>query len=561
MVGILVVVALLAFGLGLISDRFLLKRLGLNRQADARAEAERLRIEAKHEIETETRERVVALESELARRRTDFEREQTESSKQLGRARRKLERRQEKIKRRSRSLGEREDVLIKATEAVDALRTEAEQQRQLGSSLYDQAQSLIERARSKTEEADENAALIEAQRASLAEKQNRLSELVDEHVRKLENVAGLTQAEALEILKNHLASEARLEAAAHVKEIRDEARQRAAKQAKKVLLTTIQRTAATHAIENTVSIVNLDSDDMKGRIIGREGRNIRAFEALTGVEVIVDDTPEAVILSAFDPVRREAARISLTRLIQDGRIHPARIEEIVTKVQSEMDDEIVETGERAVIDLNLHGLHPELIRMVGRMRYRTSFGQNLLSHSMETARIASIMAAEIGLDATKARRAGLLHDIGKVSEDPIESPHALVGMELCNRYKEVPEICNAVGAHHDEIEMTTLLAPVVQAADAVSGARPGARREALEAYIRRLEKLEKLAASFDGVERVYAIQAGREIRVIVNHNLVSDARADLLASDVAKKIQSNLQFPGQIKVTVIREVRAISYAR
>jgi ribonuclease Y len=560
-VEILVAVAVLALGLGIVTDRILLRRLGHNRLARAKSDADRLRSDQLKEIAEEKKERIAKLELELNERRQQFDSQLTESGKQLGRAKRKLEKRQEILKSKERLLEHREVALVQAAEALEALKSEAEQSRQQGAGLYEQAVDLLERARSRRDEVDEYGALLEAQQSSLTEKHHRLTELIDEHVRKLENVAGLSEQDARGILFNHLRAEAKLEAASEVKEIKDEARLRAARQARKILLTTIQRTAASHTIENTVSIVNLDSDDMKGRIIGREGRNIRAFEALTGIEVIVDDTPEAVILSGFDPVRREVARLALSRLIQDGRIHPARIEETVEKVRSEMDEEIVEAGERAVIDLNLHGIHPELVRLVGRMRYRTSFGQNLLAHSIETARIASIMAAEIGLDASKARRAGLLHDIGKVSEDPIESPHALVGMDLCLRYKESPDVCNAVGAHHDEIEMKTLIAPVVQAADAVSGARPGARREALEAYIRRLEKLEKIAASFDGVERVYAIQAGREIRVIVNHNLISDAHADMLASDVAQRIQKELQYPGQIKVTVIREVRSVSYAR
>jgi ribonuclease Y len=328
-----------------------------------------------------------------------------------------------------------------------------------------------------------------------------------------------------------------------------------------VILAAIQRVAAPATIENTVAAVPLRSEDMKGRVIGREGRNIRAFEAATGVEVIVDDTPEAILVSGFDPVRREVARLSMERLLADGRIQPARIEEVVERTKAEIDEEIVETGERAALDLQLHGLHPELIRMVGRMKYRASYGQNLLAHSVEVAKLASLMAAELGLDARKARRAGLLHDIGKVAEEEIESPHALVGMELCRRYKEHPDVCNAVGAHHDELPMTSFVAPLVQAADAISGARPGARREALERYVERLQNLEALAASFDGVERAYAIQAGREIRVVVDAATLSDALAETLAADLARRIERELEYPGQIKVTVIREVRAVAVAR
>ena len=333
------------------------------------------------------------------------------------------------------------------------------------------------------------------------------------------------------------------------------------REARKVVLTAIQRTAANHTVENTVSVVQLQSDDMKGRIIGREGRNIRAFEAATGIEVVVDETPEAVLLSGFDPVRREIAKISMERLVLDGRIHPGRIEEVVEKTRAEIEDEIVEAGEETVIELGLHGLHPELIRLVGRMKYRSSYGQNLLGHSMEVAQLASLMAAELDLDPRKARRAGLLHDIGKVVEGELESPHAIVGMELAQRYKEHPEVCNAIGAHHDEIEMTTPLSPIVQAADAISGSRPGARREGLEHYVQRLRALEDVARGFDGVQRVYAIQAGRELRVIVNHDLVSDAQADHLAREISKRVEQELQYPGQVKITVIREVRSVAYAK
>ena len=383
----------------------------------------------------------------------------------------------------------------------------------------------------------------------------------DEQVRKLEQVSGLSQREAREQLVRELVDEAKHEASSEVQEVRDEARLKATREARQIILTAIQRTAASHAIQNTVSVVNIPSDEMKGRIIGREGRNIRAFEAQTGIEVIVDDTPEAVILSGFDPVRREIARLALVELIQDGRIHPTRIEEVVDKAREEIEEELVEVGERTVIELNLHGLHPDVVRMVGRMKFRSSYGQNLLAHSIETARLSSLMAAEIGLDAAKARRAGLLHDIGKVTEEELEQPHAIAGMEILARYKEDPEVLNAVGAHHDEIEMTSMLSPLVQAADAISGARPGARREALDAYIKRLSALETLATEFKGVERSYAIQAGREIRVLVNHDLVSDGEAEQLARDISKKIEAEMQYPGQVKVTVIREVRATSFAR
>jgi ribonuclease Y len=401
----------------------------------------------------------------------------------------------------------------------------------------------------------------EAVRARLDDDFARVATLLEDHLRKLEAVSGMSRDEARELLTAEMTREARLEAAARVKDVRDEARRVAQREAQRVILAAIQRVAAPATIENTVSAVPLRSEDMKGRVIGREGRNIRAFEAATGVEVIVDDTPDAILVSSFDPVRREVARLSMDRLLADGRIQPARIEEVVERTRAEIEDEIVEAGERATLDLQLHGLHPEVIRLVGRMKYRASYGQNLLAHSIEVARLASLMAAELGLDARRARRAGLLHDIGKVAEDDLESPHALVGMELCRRYKEHPDICNAVGAHHDELPMTSALAPLVQAADAISGARPGARREALERYVERLQNLEALAIGFEGVERAYAIQAGREIRVVVDAAALSDALAESLAVDLARRIERELEYPGQIKVTVIREVRAVAVAR
>jgi ribonuclease Y len=350
-------------------------------------------------------------------------------------------------------------------------------------------------------------------------------------------------------------------ASAQMKEIIEEAKLTASKDAKKIIIQTIQRTASEHAIENTVSVFQLENDDIKGRIIGREGRNIRALEAATGIEVIVDDTPEAIILSGFDPVRREIARLSLHKLVQDGRIHPARIEEVVKKVTKQINEEIVETGERTVIDLGVHGLHPELVRLVGRMKYRSSYGQNLLQHSREVANLCATMAAELGLNAKSAKRAGLLHDIGKVPEDAPELPHAILGMELAKKYGEKDEILNAIGAHHDEIEMTFNISPIIQACDAISGSRPGARREIVEGYIQRLKDLENLALAYPGVSKSYAIQAGRELRVIVESEQVNDEQADLLAFNISEKIMKEMQYPGQIKVAVIREKRAIAYAK
>jgi ribonuclease Y len=380
-------------------------------------------------------------------------------------------------------------------------------------------------------------------------------------VEQLQAISGLSAEAAKEQLIESLKEEARTEAMSLINEIVDEAKMTANKEAKNIVIKTIQRVASETAIENAVTVFHIESDELKGRIIGREGRNIRALEAATGVEVIVDDTPEAIILSAFDPVRREVARLSLHQLVTDGRIHPARIEEVVAKTRKQIEEEITEVGKRTAIDLGIHGLHPELTRMVGKMKYRSSYGQNLLQHSREVANLCAIMATELGLNAKLARRAGLLHDIGKVPDDEPEIPHAVYGMKLAEKYKEKPEVCNAIGSHHDEVEMTTLLAPIVQVCDAISGARPGARREVVESYIKRLKELEAMALSYPGVLKTYAIQAGRELRVIVGSEKVSDKDAESLSFDIARKIQDEMTYPGQVKVTVIRETRAISYAK
>ncbi len=380
-------------------------------------------------------------------------------------------------------------------------------------------------------------------------------------VEQLENISGMSAEEARSQLVESLKEEAKTEAMSLINEIVDEAKMTANKEAKNIVIKTIQRVASETAIENAVTVFNIESDELKGRIIGREGRNIRALEAATGVEVIVDDTPEAIILSAFDPVRREVARLSLHQLVTDGRIHPARIEEVVAKTRKQIEEEIIEVGKRTAIDLGIHGLHPELTRMVGKMKYRSSYGQNLLQHSREVANLCAIMATELGLNAKLARRAGLLHDIGKVPDDEPEIPHAVFGMKLAEKFKEKPEVCNAIGSHHDEVEMTTLLAPIVQVCDAISGARPGARREVVESYIKRLKELEAMALSYPGVLKTYAIQAGRELRVIVGSDKVSDKDAESLSFNIAKKIQDEMTYPGQVKITVIRETRAISYAK
>ena len=377
----------------------------------------------------------------------------------------------------------------------------------------------------------------------------------------LEHISGLSSEEAKEKLIQSLKDEAKTAAAAYINDIMDEAKMTANKEAKRIIIQSIQRTATETAIENSVTVFHIDSDEIKGRIIGREGRNIRALEAATGIEIIVDDTPEAIVLSGFDPVRREVARLALHQLVSDGRIHPARIEEVVAKVRTQVEEEIIETGKRTAIDLGIHGLHPDLIRLVGKMKYRSSYGQNLLQHSRETANLCAVMASELGLNPKKARRAGLLHDIGKVPDEEPELPHALLGMKLAEKYKEKPEICNAIGAHHDEIEQTTLLAPIVQVCDAISGARPGARREIVEAYIKRLKDLEQLALSYPGVIKTYAIQAGRELRVIVGADKIDDAETEKLSAEIARRIQDELTYPGQVKITVIRETRSVSFAK
>jgi len=395
----------------------------------------------------------------------------------------------------------------------------------------------------------------------LEKKEHEVESLHRQHLEKLEVLSGLSAEEAKAQLVESLKNEAKTEAMSYINEIMEEAKLSANKEAKKVVVKTIQRVATETAIENSVTIFHIESDEIKGRIIGREGRNIRALEAATGIEIIVDDTPEAIVLSGFDPVRREIARLALHQLVTDGRIHPARIEEVVEKVRKQVEEEIIETGKRTTIDLGIHGLHPELIRLIGKMKYRSSYGQNLLQHSREVANLCAIMATELGLNAKAAKRAGLLHDIGKVPDDEPELPHAVLGMKLAERFKEKPDICNAIGAHHDEVEMTTLLAPIVQVCDAISGARPGARREVVESYIKRLKTLEELALSYPGVLKTYAIQAGRELRVIVGSDKISDKDSEQLSFDIAKRIQDEMTYPGQIKITVIREMRAISYAK
>ncbi|MDE6876998.1 MAG: ribonuclease Y [Alistipes sp.] len=408
---------------------------------------------------------------------------------------------------------------------------------------------------------DELKEQMQNQMQLLDHKREEIDRLHREQNLRLEQISGISSEDAKNILVENMKAEAKSEAAAYVNETIEEAKMTATKEAKRIIVASIQRVATETAIENAVTVFNIESDEVKGRIIGREGRNIRALEAATGIEIIVDDTPEAIILSGFDPVRREIARLSLHQLVTDGRIHPARIEEVVSKVQKQIEEEIVEVGKRTTIDLGIHGLHPELIRMIGKMKYRSSYGQNLLQHARETANLAGIMASELGLNPKIARRAGLLHDIGKVPDDEPELPHAIIGMKLAEKFKEKPEVCNAIGAHHDEVEMTSLIAPIIQVCDAISGARPGARREVVESYIKRLKEMEDIALSYPGVVKTYAIQAGRELRVIVGADKLTDLESESLSHDIAKKIQDEMTYPGQVKITVIRETRAVSYAK
>ena len=466
--------------------------------------------------------------------------------------------------KRTRELEGREEAMKITTDAEKQAARRQSQADQRDAKLkqrelqLNQQQSENQRARN---EVDTARAALESREAALEARRAELDKLQAQAREQLEHISGLSSEEAKEKLVESLRDEAKTAAAGYINDIMDEAKLTANKEAKRIVVQSIQRVATETAIENSVTVFHIDSDEIKGRIIGREGRNIRALEAATGIEIIVDDTPEAIVLSGFDPVRREIARLALHQLVADGRIHPARIEEGVAKVRKQIEEEIVETGKRTAIDLGIHGLHPDLIRMVGKMKYRSSYGQNLLQHSRETANLCAIMASELGLNPKKARRAGLLHDIGKVPDEEPELPHALLGMKLAEKYKEKPEICNAIGAHHDEVEQTSLLAPIVQVCDAISGARPGARREIVEAYIKRLNDLEQLALSYPGVIKTYAIQAGRELRVIVGADKIDDAETEKLSAEIARRIQDEMTYPGQVKITVIRETRSVSFAK
>ena len=477
-------------------------------------------------IDAATKEADVVKEKKLLEVKEKFLNKKSELEKEVQLRNQKIQQGENKLKQREISLNQRQEELAK-----------------------------------RKQEGEQNQQRIDNEKKLLSIKQEELEKMQSQERAKLEEMSGLSAEEAKSRLVESLKDEARTDAASYINEIMDEAKLNANAQAKKIVIQTIQRVATETAIENSVSVFHIDNDEVKGRIIGREGRNIRALEAATGVEIVVDDTPEAIVISAFDPVRREVCRLALHQLVADGRIHPARIEEVVAKVKKQLDNEIIETGKRTAIDLGIHGLHPELIRIVGKMKYRSSYGQNLLQHARETANLCAVMASELGLNPKKAKRAGLLHDIGKVPDEESELPHALYGAKIAEKYKEKPDICNAIAAHHDEVEMNTLLAPIVQVCDAISGARPGARREIVEAYIKRLNDLEAIAMSYPGVTKTYAIQAGRELRVIVGADKMDDAESEKLSSEIATKIQNEMTYPGQVKITVIRETRSVAYAK
>lgn len=492
----------------------------------------------------------VAVQKSLARNRAKTILEEAQREAEVLKKNKVLEAREEELKIKA----EAEKQANQRFSKIQSMEAKIKQ-REL---QLNQQQSENQRAKNELETTRVN---LESQLAVVENKKKEVERMRRKAQETLEHISGLSSEEAKEKLVESLKDEAKTAASAYINDIMDEAKMTANKEAKRIVVQTIQRVATETAIENSVTVFHIDSDEIKGRIIGREGRNIRALEAATGIEIIVDDTPEAIVLSGFDPVRREVARLALHQLVADGRIHPARIEEVVNKVRKQIEEEIIETGKRTVIDLGIHGLHPDLIRLIGKMKYRSSYGQNLLQHARETANLCAIMASELGLNPKKARRAGLLHDIGKVPDEEPELPHALLGMKLAEKYKEKPEICNAIGAHHDEIEQTTLLAPIVQVCDAISGARPGARREIVEAYIKRLNDLEQLALSYPGVIKTYAIQAGRELRVIVGADKIDDVETEQLSTEIAKRIQDEMTYPGQVKITVIRETRAVSFAK
>ena len=477
-------------------------------------------------IETANKEAEVIKEKKLLEVKEKFLNKKAELEKEVQQRNQKIQQSENRLKQRELSLNQRQDEVNRRKQEVEQMQTRVDNEKRV-----------------------------------LQTRQEELTQMQQKEREKLEELSGLSAEEAKTRLVESLKDEARTDAASYINEIMDEAKLNANAQAKKIVIQTIQRVATETAIENSVSVFHIDNDEVKGRIIGREGRNIRALEAAAGVEIVVDDTPEAIVISAFDPIRREVCRLALHQLVADGRIHPARIEEVVAKVKKQLENEIIETGKRTTIDLGIHGLHPELIRIIGKMKYRSSYGQNLLQHARETANLCAVMASELGLNPKKAKRAGLLHDIGKVPDEETEMPHALYGAKIAEKFKEKPDICNAIGAHHDEIEMQTLLAPIVQICDAISGARPGARREIVEAYIKRLNDLEAIAMSYPGATKTYAIQAGRELRVIVGADKMDDKDTEALSGEIATKIQNEMTYPGQVKITVIRETRSVAYAK
>ncbi|HPW90760.1 MAG TPA: ribonuclease Y [Paludibacteraceae bacterium] len=481
---------------------------------------------AEEDAENLKRNKLLEAKEKFINMKAEFEKEVAERNSKIQQSENRAQQNEVRLQQKEQSLNQRQSEIQRKSNEVDAIK----------------------------ENLDKQLVVVDAKKQELEKMHFQATE-------KLAAISGLSAEQAKAQLIENIKDEAKTEAMAYVNEMMEEAKMTANKEAKRIIVQTIQRVATETAIENSVTVFNIESDEVKGRIIGREGRNIRALEAATGVEIIVDDTPDAIVLSGFDPVRREIARLALHQLVVDGRIHPARIEEVVAKTKKQVEEEIVEVGKRTAIDLGIHGLHPELVRLIGKMKYRSSYGQNLLQHARETANLCAVMAAELGLNPQKAKRAGLLHDIGKVPDDQPELPHAILGMNLAEKYKEKPDICNAIGAHHDEVEMTSLLAPIVQVCDAISGARPGARREIVEAYIKRLNDLENLALSYPGVLKTYAIQAGRELRVIVGADKVDDKTVETLSYDIAKKIQDEMTYPGQVKITVIRETRSVSYAK
>lgn len=516
---IIAIVAVASLGIGILLGSLLFKKAFKDKEAEAQSKANIILQEAEAKAELVKKDKIHEAKERFFQLKTEHEKVISEKDKNIALA-------ESRIKQKENSISQKLEAQQRKEKEVDTLQ-----------------------------------ASLKAQQELLTKRKQELDQINQRQVAQLEKIAGLTAEQAKQQMMEALKEEAKTEALSHIKDIMDEAKLTANSEAKKIVVQTIQRVATEHAVENAVSIFNIDNDDMKGRIIGREGRNIRALEAATGIEIIVDDTPEAIILSGFDPVRRELARLALHQLVTDGRIHPARIEEVVAKVKKQLEEEILEIGKRTTIDLGIHGLAPELIRMVGRMKYRSSYGQNLLQHSREVANMCAIMATELGLNVKLAKRAGLLHDIGKVPDDEPELPHAILGMKLAEKYKEHPEVCNAIGAHHDEIEMTSIISPIVQVCDSISGARPGARREVVESYIKRLKDLEALAMSYTGVEKSYAIQAGRELRVIVESEKITDKQAEALSYDLSKRIQTEMTYPGQVKVTVIRETRAVNIAK